>query len=63
MSIYMYINIYIYIYIYLRIVTYYNYMAFTGKFVYMAYHFIMLRHNSSGLRAYREGWWFEHSVS
>ena len=38
-------------------------MAFTGKFVYMADHFILLRLNPLGLRADREGWWFEHSVS
>ena len=36
-------------------------MASTGKFVYMAHHFIML--NPFGLRVDREGWWFEHSVS
>ena len=67
----MYIYIYIYIYIYnvswpwlspLRgwgSLT----MAFTGKFVYMAHQFIMLRLNPFGLRVDREGWWFEHSVS
>ena len=38
-------------------------MAFTGKFVYMAHHFIMLRLNPFGLTVDREGWWFEHSVS
>ena len=38
-------------------------MTFTGKFVYMAHHFIMLRLNPFGLRVERAGWWFEHSVS
>ena len=38
-------------------------MAFTGKFVYMANHFILLQLNPFGLRADREGLWFEHSVS
>ena len=38
-------------------------MAFNGKFVYMAHHFIMLRLNPFGLRVDREGWWFEHSLS
>ena len=38
-------------------------MAFTGKFVYMAYHFILLRFNPFELRVGREGWWFEHSVT
>ena len=38
-------------------------MAFTGKFVYMAHHFILLRLNPFDLRVDREGWWFEHSVS
>ena len=37
-------------------------MAFTGKFIYMAHHFIMLRLNPFGLRVDWEGWWFEHSV-
>ena len=44
---------YIYIYIYI----------FTGKFVYMAHHFILPRLNPFGLRVDREGWWFEHSMS
>ena len=35
----------------------------TGKFVYMAHHFILLRLNPFGLRVDREGWWFEHSMS
>ena len=38
-------------------------MAFTGKFVYMAHHFILLRLNPFDLRVDRERWWFEHSVS
>ena len=38
-------------------------MAFTGKFVYMAHHFILLLLNPSDLRVDKEGWWFEHSVS
>ena len=29
----------------------------------MAHHFILLRLNPFGLRVYREGWWFEHSMS
>ena len=36
-------------------------MACTGKFVYMADHFILLRLNLIDLSADREGWWFEHS--
>ena len=38
-------------------------MAFTGKFVYMAYHFIVLRLNSFVLRVDSERWEFEKSVS
>ena len=38
-------------------------MACTGKFVYMAHHFIMLSLNPFGLWVDRWGWWFEHSVS
>ena len=38
-------------------------MAFTGKFVYMAHYFIVLRLNPFVLRVDRKGWWFEHSVS
>ena len=38
-------------------------MTFTGKFIYMAHHCIMLRLNPFGLRVDREGLWFEHSVS
>ena len=48
--------IYIYIYIYI-----YWYIS-TGKFAYMAHHFILLRLNPFGLRVDREGWWFEHSM-
>ena len=38
-------------------------MASTGKFVYVAHHFILQWRNPFGLRVDREGWWFEHSVS
>ena len=38
-------------------------MSLTGKFVYMAHHFILLQLNPFDLRVDREGWWFEHSVS
>ena len=38
-------------------------MASTGKFVYMAYHFILLWFNLFGLMDDRERWWFEHSMS
>ena len=40
-------------------------MAFTVKFffLYMAHHFILLQLNSFDLRVFREGWWFEHSMS
>ena len=38
-------------------------MAFTCKFVYIVHHLILLLLNPFGLRVYREGWWFEHSVS
>ena len=38
-------------------------MTSTGKFVYMADHFILLRLNPFGLRVDREGWWFEHFLS
>ena len=37
-------------------------MTSTGKFVYMAHHFILLWLNPFGLRVDREGWWFEHSM-
>ena len=36
-------------------------VEFTGKFVYMAHHFMFLRHNPFDLRVDRDGWWFEHS--
>ena len=35
----------------------------TGKFVYMAHHFILLRLNPFDFRVHREGWWFERSMS
>ena len=38
-------------------------MAFTGKFVYIAHIFVLLRLNLFNLSVDREGWWFEHSVS
>ena len=38
-------------------------MRFTGKFVYMAHHFILLHFNPFGLRIDIQRWWFEHSVS
>ena len=38
-------------------------MTSTGKFVYIAHHFILLRLSPFGLRVDREGWWFEHSMS
>ena len=38
-------------------------VSLTGKFVYMAHHFILLRLNPFDLRVDWEGWWFEHSVS
>ena len=38
-------------------------MTFTGKFVHMAQHFILLRLNQFELRADREGGWFDDSVS
>ena len=46
---------YVYIYIYSLTV------AFTGIFVYMAHHFILLWLNPFDLRVDREEWWFEHS--
>ena len=36
-------------------------MTSTGKFVFMAHHFILLRVNPFGLRVDSEGWWFEQS--
>ena len=38
-------------------------MAFTGKLVYIAHLFIFLWLSPLDLNVYREGWWFEHSVS
>ena len=38
-------------------------MTSTGKFVYMANHFILLRLNPFSLRVDSEGWWFEQSMS
>ena len=38
-------------------------MAFTGKVVYMAHHFILLRLNPFDPRVNREGWWLDYSVS
>ena len=38
-------------------------VAFTGKFVYMAHHFMLLRLNPFDLKVDTEGWWFEHSAS
>ena len=38
-------------------------MTSSGKSVYMARHFILLGLNPFGLRADREGWWFEDSMS
>ena len=35
----------------------------TGKFLYMAHDFILLRLNPIGVRFLSEGWWFEHSMS
>ena len=36
-------------------------MTLTGKFVYMARHFILLWLNPIDLALGRERWWFEHS--
>ena len=69
LSIYLYIYIYINIYIYIYIYTYIYIwpwlsplrgwgsltMTSTGKFVYMAHHFILLRLNLFGLMVDREG--------
>ena len=38
-------------------------MTSTGKFVYMAHHFILLQLNPFGAWVDSEGWWFEHSMS
>ena len=37
-------------------------MAFTGEFVYVAHHFMLLRLSSFDLKVDSEGWSFEHSV-
>ena len=37
-------------------------MTFTGKFVYIAQLFILLRLNPFDLRVDREEWWFKHCV-
>ena len=60
-----YYDIYIYIYIYIYPLRGWGSltMTSTGKSVYMAHHFILLRLNPFGLGVDREGWWFEHSVS
>ena len=69
--IYIYIFIYIYIYLYIYTCRYWSWlsplrgwgsliMAFTGKPVYMAHHFILQRLNLLDLRVDRERWWFEH---
>ena len=39
------------------------FISYLESYIYMAHHFIMLRLNPFGLRADRDGWWFEHSVS
>ena len=65
------IYIYIYLYIFIYICRYWSWlsplrgwgsltMAFTGKPVYMAHHFILQRLNLLDLRVDRERWWFEH---
>ena len=38
-------------------------MTSTGKFVYMAHHFILLQLYAFGLRVDRERWWCEHFMS
>ena len=38
-------------------------MAVTGKSVYMAHYYILLRLNPFDFRVDREGWWFEHSCT
>ena len=38
-------------------------MAFTGKFLYMAQHLLLLWLGSFELRVGREGWWFEQLSS
>ena len=41
----------------------YSTLAFAGKFLNMAHHFILLRLNVFVLRVDRQGGWFEQSVS
>ena len=36
-------------------------MAFSGKFLSITHHFILLRFNPFDLSGDREVWWFEHS--
>ena len=36
-------------------------MALTGKFVYMAHHFILAQLNLFDLVVHMEGWWLDHS--
>ena len=38
-------------------------VKFTGTFIYMVHHFILLWLNPFGLRGGREGWWFNHFMS
>ena len=38
-------------------------MSLAGKFLYLAYHFNLLRLNPFELRVNRKEWWFEPSVS
>ena len=38
-------------------------MTFTGKVLYMAHHFILLRFNTFDLRIVRERLWFKHSMT
>ena len=37
-------------------------VTFTGKFVHMGVHIIMLWLNPFEIRFDREGWWFDHPV-
>ena len=60
----MYVCMYIYIYIYIYIQGWGSLtMVFTGKFVYIAHHFILLSLNPFNLSVDWEEWWFEHSLS
>ena len=61
--IYIYYTYYIYyMHIYMYIL-YIIYIQFTGKFVYTAHHFILLRLHHFDLRIDRGRWWFEHCAS